>query len=339
MCLLWVIFHMGINILSLFDGISSGYLALQRAGIEVDNYYASEIDKYAISISKYNFPNIKHLGDIRNWKDWDIDWNSIDLLIGGSSCKSLSIASAHKWGRQSGLDVGESTLFWKYVEILEHLQTVNLNTKFLLENVYSMKKQDKVKITEVLHTVPVLINSSLVSAQQRKRYYWTNINQGSISQPEDKGILLKDVIDSGAVDRDKSLAIDASYYKGASWNHYKKKSVRQLVIKDPIKLEYISKNFSGNRVYSIKGKSRTLMANGGGWGAKTGLYVEKEIVRKLHPIECERLQTLPDNYTQYGINDKGDQIEISNTQRYKTIGNGWTIDVLAHIFSHLDKEK
>lgn len=323
------------NVLSLFDGISSGYLALQRAGIKIDNYYASEVDKYAISISKYNFSNIKHLGDIRNWKNWNIEWDTIDLLIGGSSCKSLSIAAAHKWGKQSGLDVGESTLFWEYVEILEYLQTANSNAKFLLENVYSMKKQDKIKITEVLHTIPILIDSSLLSAQQRKRYYWTDINQGNIEQPKNKNILLKDIILSDFVDRDKSLTIDSSYYKGTNWNHYKKKSVRQLIIVDPIRLGFIKKNLLGNRVYSLEGKSRTLMANGGGWGAKTGLYLDKEVVRKLHPIECERLQTLPDNYTQYGIDDNGNQIKISNTQRYKTIGNGWTIDVLAHIFSYL----
>lgn len=334
------------NVLSLFDGISCGQLALQRAGIKVDRYLASEIDKYAIKITQKNFPDTEQLGDVKNV--WAKNLPKIDLLIGGSPCQDLSIA---KVGRK-GLDGERSGLFWHYVRLLRTCKP----KYFLLENVASMSKDNKQKITEALGVEPIMINSALVSAQQRKRLYWTNIP--NITQPEDKGIVLKDILESGfacSTEKQgtkivglplKSAALMARDYKGFGNQRMtgilcplapvrigeidgKKNQTNkcgQVVIK-PIQLVG---GGQAQRVYDVKGRSICLSANGGGGGAKTGLYKidlpdGQYTVRKLTPVECERLQTLPDNYTS----------GISNTQRYKCIGNGWTVDVIAHIFKGL----
>lgn len=317
---------MGINVLSLFDGISCGRVALDRANIQVDKYYASEIDKYAISVAQHNYPDTIQLGDINNYESWNID--NIDMIIGGSPCQDLSIA---KKDRQ-GLDGVRSGLFWKYVDCIKKFKP----KYFLLENVASMPKEAKEIITKTLGVEPILINSALLSAQQRKRLYWTNIP--NVVQPEDKGILLKDVLISGTpIDVknkgyeiyklciDKSQSILARDYKGFG-------NQTMSGVLESLQIGKIGKGGQGERIYSIKGKSVSLNANGGERGAKTGLYKVDlpdgdYVVRKLHPIECERLQTLPDNYTE----------GISNTQRYKCLGNGWTVDVIAHIFSFLNK--
>lgn len=331
-------------VLSLFDGISCGQLALQRAGIKVDRYLASEVDKYAIKITQKNFPDTEQLGDVKNV--WAKNLPKIDLLIGGSPCQDLSIA---KVGRK-GLDGERSGLFWHYVRLLRTCKP----KYFLLENVASMSKDNKQKITEVLGVEPIMINSALVSAQQRKRLYWTNIPH--ITQPEDKGLVLADILENGLPYEEKAKALTASYdgaiiknslerkQRTMVFNPYNNKlntekcaplgtnpqcqtsKCGQLLFK-PLQLVG---GGQAQRVYAVKGKIICLSANGGGGGAKTGLYKidlpdGKYTVRKLTPIECERLQTLPDNYTQ----------GISNTQRYKCIGNGWTVDVVAHIFKNL----
>ena len=190
------------NILSLFDGISVGYLALQRAGVEVNKYYASEIDEYAIQVSEKNYPDIIRLGDVQDWKRWDIDWSSIDLLIGGSPCQGFSFA-----GKQLNFEDERSKLFFEYVDILNHLKAVNPDIKFLLENV-RMKKEYQDIITEHLGVQPVMIDSTLVSAQRRKRVYWTNI--ADIKPPCDKGILLKDIVHETA---DLDTAMSESWCK------------------------------------------------------------------------------------------------------------------------------
>ena len=207
------------NVLSLFDGISCGQLALHRAGIEYDTYYASEIEKQPIWITQYNFPKTIQLGDVEKWRDWDIEWDKIDLLIGGSPCTNLSIA-----GNREGLKGEQSRLFYAYVEILNHLKKFNPNIKFLLENVESMSDSDKGIINSHMGCKPIMINSSLVSAQNRKRYYWFNwclkkeslfgIPTCSIPQPEDKHILLKDILETGMASMDKSVTLCARDYKG-----------------------------------------------------------------------------------------------------------------------------
>lgn len=334
-------------VLSLFDGISCGQLALKRAGIPVEYYFASEIDRYAIQITQKNFPNTYQIGDVTKI-DWKHFTGKIDLLIGGSPCQDLSIA---KQARE-GLNGKRSGLFFNY---LEALRTVKPRW-FLLENVASMPKESKELISKLLGVEPILINSALVSAQQRKRLYWTNIP--NVTQPEDKGIAFQDILEDGLVIRgeDKSRAIttsvgrtnekmyflkhqnsmkayclDANYWKGSSLGHTLDKHIREQIA-CPIRIGDLPNLEKGqaNHIYSVKGKSICLNANGGEGGAKTGLYKVNlpdgdYIIRKLTPVECERLQTLPDNYTS----------GISDTQRYKCIGNGWTVDVIAHILRGL----
>lgn len=313
-----------INVLSLFDGISCGMVALERAEIPVNKYYASEIDKYAIKVSNKNYPNIIQLGDINNWKSWDIEWNKIDLLIGGSPCQGFSFA-----GKQLNFNDERSKLFFVYVDILNHIKKLNSNVKFLLENV-KMKKEYLDVISQHLGIKPVFINSSLVSAQNRQRYYWTNIGNGNIEQPEDKNIYLKDILEDGFTNRHKSLCLDANYFKGGNLKNYFEKHRRQLIFSKDGLCHIADADLRGNdcikRVYHPDGKCPTLTTMGGGHREPKILY--NDGWRKLTPIECERLQTLPDNYTD----------EISNSQRYKCLGNGWTVDVIAHILKHMKED-
>lgn len=321
-----------ITVLSLFDGISCGQLALKRAGIEFDNYYAAEIDKYAIQVTQKNFPNTIQLGSVTDV--WARNLPKIDLLIGGSPCQDLSIAKA----KRKGLKGERSGLFWHYVRLLRTCKP----KWFLLENVASMSKEAKAEITKVMGVEPILINSALVSAQQRRRLYWTNIP--NITQPKDKGIVLQDILESGIVDVDKSrpyacdpIRVGGFYGQVTRWGIYGVDGKSPTLTAScgmggghtpmvPERVGQIGNGGQAQRIYSVRGKSVSLSANGGGQGAKTGLYKidlpdGEYTIRKLTPVECERLQTLPDNYTE----------GISNAQRYKCIGNGWTVDVIAHI--------
>ncbi len=311
---------MKINVLSLFDGISAGQVALERAGIEVENYYASDIDKYAIQITQKNYPNTIQIGDVYN-----IDYSKIkgiDIVIGGSPCTHWSIAKKDRETTSDGIGFD---LFMQYVRAIKETKS----KYFLYENNYSIHKDIKEAISKELGVEPIMINSSLLSGQQRKRCYWTNIP--NVNQPDDKGILLKDILESGLPYQDKSHTLTASYNGAVLWNSLER-SQRSMVA-EPIRIGQIGKGGQGDRIYSVQGKSVCLSANGGGRGAKTGLYKinlpdgDYE-VRKLTPIECERLQTFPDNYTE----------GISNTQRYKALGNSWTIDVITHIFKNLKDE-
>lgn len=356
------------NVLSLFDGISCGRVALERANINVAKYYASEIDKYAIQVSQNNYPDTIRIGDINNWENWDVPWSNIDLILAGSPCQGFSFA-----GKQLAFDDKRSALFFRFAEILAHVQSFNANVKFLLENV-RMKKEYENVISSIVGVEPIMINSSLVSAQNRQRLYWCNWH---VNQPADRGILLKNIVhENTVVDREKSYCLDANYYKGVSPESYFQKCRRQLVFeiqpyivpfdkslqildRETItgKIGYSRTDSQANRVYSIHGKSVTLCGDAGGGAAEMRQYlfgcitpdsIEKRqngqrfsagekfytltaqdrheilidgYIRKLTPIECERLQTLPDNYT----------AGVSNSQRYKMLGNGWTVDVIAHI--------
>lgn len=415
-----------ITVLSLFDGISCGLVALKRAGIPVKTYYASEIDKYAIKISEKNHPEIIRLGDVENWREWDIE--TPDLIIGGSPCQGFSVA-----GKGLNFDDPRSKLFFVFVDIVNHFKALNPDLLFLLENV-KMKKEWRDVITDQMGVESVEINSSLVSAQNRKRLYWAN---WSFPQPEDRGIVLRDILESSDVDRDKSYVVDANYHKRGNPKRYFGKSSRQLVKlsgkykisplsgKSPtlsasssraaggngatlvgikgaalrnqvtkrgteaqlnirkddksnavvpsypaklnglVQIGSINKGRQGERIYSTQGKSVALSSNGGGKGSRTGLYqvgeaedikghdynkriysqdgkspslasmsggnLEPKVdaqdgvhYRKLTVVECERLQTLEDGYTE----------GVSNTQRYKSLGNGWTVEVIVHILKH-----
>jgi len=337
------------NVLSLFDGMSCGQIALERAGIKVENYFASEIDKYAMTVTKHNYPNTKHIGDVTKVKGADLP--KIDLLIGGSPCQGFSFA-----GKQLNFDDPRSKLFFEFVRLLKETKP----KYFLLENV-KMKQEFQDIITEYLGIEPIVINSNLVSAQNRTRYYWTNIP--NITQPKDKELLLKDITEDGL----QSLGLakrgryneDGKVVQNYELNGTEKSNAMTTVSKDTLlfipidkhssksglvclgglikpthKLwlndgKLLQRNFSqGNRVYSSEGKSANLNANSGGIGGKTGLYEIDGVIRKLTPLECERLQTVPDNYTSC----------VSNTQRYRMLGNGWTVDVIAHIFKGLLNE-
>jgi DNA (cytosine-5)-methyltransferase 3A len=282
------------KVLSLFDGISAGQVALQRAGIQVDTYYASEIDKYAIKITQNNFPNTIQLGSITEWRNWNIDWSSIDLVFGGSPCQGFSIA-----GKQLNFDDERSKLFFIFSDILNHIKSLNPNVFFMLENVI-MKKEYEDVITQYMGVNPIKINSSLVSAQTRKRLYWTNIP--NITQPEDKGILLKDIIINDSMISDVYKLSD-------------------------IAIDYMNRLHNGRprwKSYAsyLDGKAACLTSNFYR-GVPYGILMEKK--RRLTIEECEILQTFPINYTSC----------VSNTQRYKAIGNSWTVDVIAHIFKNI----
>ena len=405
------------NILSLFDGMSCGQQALQKASIKVSNYYASEIDKYAISVTRYNYPNTKFIGSVTN-----IDTDNlphIDMLIGGSPCQGFSFAGKQK-GASTKCNIeittlsqylelkekefefqGQSYLFWEYIRILRALQKKNPNLLFLLENVKMIKKWQSV-FNEAVEVEPIEINSALVSAQNRKRLYWTNINNGVIHQPKDKGILLKDITEKNPADKydlsekrfnymcrlrnGKAATIVAVQYKGTPYE----------VVEKPCELREFNKNslchhianatdLNGNdsikRVYADSGKAPTLTTMMGGhrqpkllinesatkqgksycltarysgavaWNScqknkktmiptakseeKNPNVYNKVKYRKLTPLECERLQTVKDNYTAKGLDENLKEVKISNTQRYKMIGNGWTVDVISHIFNHI----
>ncbi len=338
-----------INVLSLFDGISCGQIALERVGIEVENYFASEIDKHAIKVTQANYPNTKQLGDVRNVTAEKLP--KIDLLIGGSPCQGFSFA-----GKQLNFDDPRSKLFFEFVRLKNELQP----KYFLLENV-KMKKEYQDIISSYLGVEPIMINSNLVSAQNRVRYYWTNIPVKGL--PKDRCILLKDITEDGL--QSLGLAQRGRYDENGKiiqkyeLNGTEKSNAMTTVSKDTLlfipvdkhssnsglvclggvmkpthKLwldngKLLQRNFSqGNRVYSSDGKSATLNANSGGIGGKTGLYEIEGVIRKLTRLECERLQTVPDGYTN----------SISDTQAIKALGNGWTVDVISFIFSFLRGE-
>ena len=276
------------KVLSLFDGMSCGRIALDRAGIKVDQYYASELDKYAIAVAQANWLKTIQLGDVTKWREWDIDWASIDLLIGGSPCQGFSFA-----GKQLAFDDPRSALFFVYVDILNHIREVNPDVKFMLENV-RMKKEYLEIISDQLGVEPVFINSALVSAQNRQRYYWANWEFG---QPEGKGLIL-----GGALEKESDNFVFMS-----------EKFVNRQKGRKCLRDDFTGKAVNLSAMEYVKnGRQGDYINHGDGY-------------RKLTPVECERLQTVPDNYTEV----------VSNTQRYKMLGNGWTVDVIAHIFKGL----
>ena len=401
---------MGLKVLSLFDGMSCGQLALQRLGVEVDTYYASEIDKYAIQVTQENFPKTIQVGDVCKLKAED--YQDVDLILAGSPCQGFSFA-----GKQLAFDDPRSALFFEFIRLLKEIKP----KYFLLENV-KMKQQFQDVITEQVSACypdykdgdlfgsqikPILINSALVSAQNRQRLYWTNIL--NVEQPVDKNIVLKDILEDLPIEnslspymtkdfdgvnrlekgifsfteKDKSAALTSG---GGHPNKYliHKKETKPIQVG-------IASDINGHdilkRVYSPEGKSPTLNTMQGGnrepkvaveykamtevrtpeanairrehkkktgkdWSPRemrklverdddkmntlTSALTKQHIIqakhetkltwRKLTPLECERLQTVPDNYTNY----------VSNTQRFKMLGNGWTVDVIAHILNNME---
>lgn len=357
------------NVLSLFDGMTCGQLALERASIKVDQYFASEIDPYAIKTTMKNYPNTIQLGDVKNWRNWNLP--KIDLLIAGSPCQGFSMA-----GNQLNFEDPRSKLFFDFVDVKKALNPKN----YLLENVKMRKDWAKI-ITRYMGIEPVMIDSALVSAQQRLRNYWSDIK--IFKQPEDRKIYLKDVLEiendeqthdkilmttadfqvkvrKHYIDR-KQLALYLRFHKGitnkttkeiademdlpkthvAHWfrlddsfaipeseiweqlknvlgikdNHYDK-AITEFEIKN--------NNFDmAKRIYHINGKHPTLTTLTGGGQRKT--ITDGQEMFYLSPVHCERLQCVPDDFT----------AGVSPSQRFKMLGNGWTIDVVSHIFSFL----
>lgn len=294
-------------------------VALDRLGIEIEDYAAYEIDKYALTVSRRNYPIIRQFGDVFSG-DFTA-FKEYDILLGGSPCTHWSIAKNDRETKPEGIGW---ELFLQYKRAL-----VESGCRyFLFENNHSIHKDIKAAISRELGVEPIMINSALVSAQQRKRCYWTNIP--FVTQPKDKGILLKDIIQDGIADRNKADCLTT--HMGNARDYFKKGHTQ--VVFHPVRLGHYGKGGQGQRIYSIYGKAVTIAANGGGQGGKTGLYRidlpdGDYIIRSLTPVEAERLQTLPDGYTE----------GISKTQRYRCLGNGWTVDVIAHILSFIPNQR
>lgn len=289
------------NVLSLFDGMSCGRIALERAGIKVNKYFASEIDKYAIQIAKKNYPDTIHIGDVKDvMYPESFDGHKIDLVIGGSPCQGFSFAR-----KGLNFDDQRSKLFFEYARLIKECKP----KYFLLENV-RMKQECQNVISEILGVKPIKINSSLLSAQNRQRLYWTNI---PVSKITDKGLVLKDILQNDHNMPDRPSVFYAT----------KKPSLcKQVAEADDIRGMRSIK-----AIYSAEAKSPTLTTMTGGH-REPKVATGENTYRKLTPLECERLQTVPDNYTD----------GVSKTQRYKMLGNGWTVDVIAHIFKNLKGE-
>ena len=284
------------KVLSLFDGISCGMVALERAGIPVDAYYASEIDKNAIAISQKNYPNIIRLGDVTKWREWDIPWAEIDLLIGGSPCQGFSFA-----GKQLNFNDPRSKLFFEFVDILNHIRKHNPNVKFLLENV-KMKAEWRDVISGYLGVKPIRINSALVSAAKRDRLYWANFD---VEMPDDKGITFDD-INQHSTDWLSDTYID----KVSKWKAQQDPITNTTFIGTNSKLPCLTA-----RGYNQSHSGMILISDGNKY-------------RYLTNNEGELAMTLPVDYTA-GITDR---------ERARCIGNGWTVDVIAHIFKVLKEE-
>jgi DNA (cytosine-5)-methyltransferase 3A len=412
------------NVLSLFDGMSCGQQALERAGIKVDNYFASEIDKYAIQVTMANYPNTKQLGSVVNVDGYSLP--KISILIGGSPCQSFSFAGKRKGMstkdeqeiltlnhylelKSEGFEFeGQSYLFWEYMRLLNEVKP----KYFLLENVMMGEKWEKV-LSKAIGVKPIMINSALLSAQNRQRLYWTNIGlepQGLfgdldsiIDQPKDKGILLKDILEQNVSDKyfltekgvdrissynnserslndnGKSLCLAAGYFKQGRDNQlivdisinnmvFNNKRLNQTISKHQNDLKHGTLIDSYNQsihidksitistrvnascqthivdnqkilggdfrydegfIWRENGKSGTLATKGGGSGSDISgcalAKLDNSTIRRLTPIECERLQTVNENYTAH----------VSDSQRYKMLGNGWTVDVIVHILNYI----
>lgn len=399
------------KVLSLFDGISTCRVALEKLGINVEKYYASEIDKNAIAISKYNFSDIEHIGDITKI-DFE-KYKDVDLISSGSPCQNLSICNRNR----QGITGSNSNLFFYFIKALEIIKP----KYFIQENVFSMKNEDKEIITESLKNIypdtqMYVFDSALVSAQKRKRIYWTNIP--NIGELEDKHIYLKDILehDTGTfqllTDRyglkgfkkisDKANCLTATLFKGYGNDGItliaepvvkldKNNEILTALNNKRIELKESDKPYSFKEVRTEEGKKARHQARLDGLGDTTPrtpshkmfipkddnkancltttanfervvcipitselynkIYTVKDgmidnkfkidiedgdyIIRKLTPLECDRLQTMPDDYTKYGINEKNEKVEMSKSARYKALGNAWTADVIAHIFKGL----
>lgn len=279
-------------VLSLFDGISCGRVALDRCGKTYDTYLSSEIDQKASEVVVSNYGDYHNLGDILLWREWSIDWSAVDLILAGSPCQGFSFA-----GRQEGLDDPRSSLFFTFIEILNHVKSCNTQVKFILENV-KMSKVNLDILSSHVEVEPVFINSSIFSGQSRQRFYWCNFSIPELPSGEESPNLTSILDGDYYSDREKSFCIDANYGKGSNLRRYLFCGSRQIVFETGYYPEGATKD-TANDVTARDGKR---------W-------------RLLTPEECEVLQTLPIGYTSC----------VTKGHRYKALGNGWTVDVICHI--------
>ena len=340
--------------------MSCGQIALRDLGVPIERYYASEIDKHAIAQTQLNFPDTIQLGDVERWREWNVKWEEIDLLLAGSPCQGFSLA-----GKMLGHDDPRSRLYWVFLDILHHVQRVNPNVKYLLENV-RMRSADEARINESLGIRPVVINSSLVSAQNRVRLYWSNIRTKSegiwselltdIPQPADRGIYIGDILDDEVDEKYymrnlppneediESIAHTHSWsfnnmacsMRGRGDNNEQQIELRKdnksnsltSVTKDNMLITPGSwrthKDGQGFRPTS-GGKAPCIPARARNDGSGQTVAKIGYMLRRLTPAECARLQTIPDWY-KWGCSD---------TQAYKMLGNGWTVEVIKHILTHI----
>jgi len=323
------------NVLSLFNGMNTGRQALENVGIKVNKYYSSEIKPYAIELTQHHFSDTIQVGDVTKWKEWDIEWSKIDLILSGSPCQDLSAA-----GKRAGINGKKSSLFFVFVEILEHIKALNPNVLFLQENVGSASKLDVGIMSRALGVYPVRINSKLVTAQLRDRYYWSNIRTKEtmfdivtdIPQPKDKGILFKDIITDGYVERVKSTALLEGYvskntYKNIGSKEEQKylkgrdaKGICPVVYVDTDK--HVALKMQNNR--NNQASQNSLKHRNETTGMLTLIHKDG-IVRTVNQIEMERLQGFPDFYTSI----------LSKAKAGSLLGDGWTLPIIEHIFSFI----
>lgn len=335
------------NVLSLFNGMNTGRQALENVGVKVNKYYSSEIKPYAIELTQHHFPDTIQVGDVTKWKEWDIDWKNIDLVLSGSPCQDLSAA-----GKRAGINGSKSSLFFVFVDILEHIKKLNPKVLFLQENVGSANKLDVGIMSRALGVYPVRLNSSTVTAQMRDRYYWTNIKTKKtmfdlivdIPEPIDKKIFLKDILENGYSDKNKSMCLLESnsrplstpskmarrYFEIGMANLIFKDEQTYLRVKEATKIGFvdIANNEAVDLSYptsktrrgrSMKDKSNCLLRN------NEYFVFQNDDIRYFTQTELERLQGFKDGYTSI----------LTRNQAACLLGDGWTLPIIEHIFSFL----
>jgi len=282
--------------------MSTGHTALDNVGIKVDKYYSSEIKPAAIKLTQHHYPDTIQLGDVTKWKEWDIDWKSVDMVLSGSPCQDLSVAGTSA-GQRLGLEGSRSSLFWVFVDILNHIKELNPNVLFLQENVASAPKKDVGIMSRALGVYPVRINSSLVTAQLRDRYYWSNIRTRQdglfgdtitdVPQPKDRKIMFKDIVQGGTVKKDKHSCLNTR---------------------------------SGNRNNT---NQESLIHRNNTTGMITLIEENDGYVRTANKVEMCRLQGFPDDWCDI----------LTITQAGSLLGDGWTLPIIEHIFSYIKESK
>ena len=284
-----------INVVSLFNGMNTGRQALENVGIKVNKYYSSEIKPYAIELTQHHFPDTIQVGDVTKWREWDIDWKSIDLVLSGSPCQDLSSS-----GKRGGINAENSGLFWVFIEILEHIKSLNSKVLFLQENVGSARKKDIGIMSRALGLYPTRINSSLLTAQLRDRYYWSNIRTKKsmfdiitdIPAPKDKGIKLQDILTDGFTKRQKSKTL--------------------LERRSFCYIDEFSNN--AQRFLKTREKFGVIVIN-----------LDNGLLRTVNKVEMCRLQGFPDDYCNIVNIDKSQSL----------LGDGWTLPIIEHIFTFI----